>query len=49
MGAALMLVLVSRVGTCHVAARFDTAAITDAAAFEDCLQAGFDEVVQIGR
>ncbi len=46
---AMMAVLISRAGTCTVAFRYDTASFTAADQLEKCLQAGFDEVVELGR
>jgi diacylglycerol O-acyltransferase len=46
---AMMAILISRAGTCTVAFRYDTASFTVADQLEKCLQAGFDEVVELGR
>jgi diacylglycerol O-acyltransferase / wax synthase len=46
---AMMAILVSRAGTCTVAFRYDTASFTAADQLEKCLQAGFDEMVEVGR
>jgi diacylglycerol O-acyltransferase / wax synthase len=46
---AMMAVLISRAGTCTVAFRYDTASFTAADQLEKCLQAGFDEIVELGR
>ena len=46
---AMMAVLISRAGTCTVAFRYDTASFTAAEQLEKCLQAGFDEIVELGR
>jgi diacylglycerol O-acyltransferase / wax synthase len=46
---AMMAILVSRAGTCTVAFRYDTASFTAADQLEKCLQAGFDEIVELGR
>ncbi len=46
---AMMAILISRAGTCTVAFRYDTASFTAAEQLEKCLQAGFDEVVEVGR
>ncbi|MGD0065642.1 MAG: wax ester/triacylglycerol synthase family O-acyltransferase [Streptosporangiaceae bacterium] len=46
---AMMAILVSRAGTCTVAFRYDTASFPAADQLEKCLQAGFDEVVELGR
>ena len=40
---------VSRAGTCTVAFRYDTASFTAADQLEKSLQAGFDEIVEVGR
>ena len=45
----MMAILISRAGTCTVTCRYDTAAVTAADQFEKCLQAGFDEIVELGR
>ena len=45
----MMAVLISRAGTCTVAFRYDTASFTAADQLEKCLQAGFDEIVELGR
>jgi diacylglycerol O-acyltransferase / wax synthase len=42
-GVVLMVMLVSRAGTCYVGARFDT----DTLLLERCLQAGFDETLAL--
>jgi diacylglycerol O-acyltransferase len=46
---AMMAVLISRAGTCTVSFRYDTASFTAADQLEKCLQAGFDEIVELGR
>ncbi|MGD0244844.1 MAG: wax ester/triacylglycerol synthase domain-containing protein [Streptosporangiaceae bacterium] len=46
---AMMAILVSRAGTCTVAFRYDTASFTATDQLEKCLQAGFDEIVEVGR
>ncbi len=46
---AMMAILVSRAGICTVAFRYDTASFTAADQLEKCLQAGFDEMVEVGR
>jgi diacylglycerol O-acyltransferase / wax synthase len=46
---AMMAILISRAGTCTVAFRYDTASFTAADQLEKCLQAGFDEIVEVGR
>ena len=45
----MMAILVSRAGTCTVSFRYDTASFTSADQLEKCLQAGFDEIVELGR
>jgi hypothetical protein len=45
----MMVVLSSSVGTCYVGVHYDTAAVTDQALFARCLEAGFDEVLSLGR
>jgi hypothetical protein len=45
----MMAVLISRAGTCTVAFRYDTASFTAGEQLEKCLQAGFDEIVELGR
>jgi hypothetical protein len=44
-----MAILISRAGTCTVTFRYDTASFTATDLLEKCLQAGFDEVVALGR
>jgi WS/DGAT/MGAT family acyltransferase len=46
-GVALMVVLISRAGMCYLGARYDTASITDGAAFEQALREGFDETLSL--
>jgi diacylglycerol O-acyltransferase / wax synthase len=46
---AMMAILISRAGTCTVAFRYDTASFTAMDQLEKCLQAGFDEIVELGR
>ena len=46
---AMMAVLISRAGTCTVAARYDMASFPAADELEKCLQFGFDEVLELGR
>ena len=46
---AMMAILISRAGTCTVAFRYDTASFAAAEQLEKCLQAGFDEIVELGR
>ena len=45
----MMAILISRAGTCTVAFRYDTASFAAADQLEKCLQAGFDEIVELGR
>jgi diacylglycerol O-acyltransferase / wax synthase len=45
----MMAILISRAGICTVAFRYDTASFSAAEQLEKCLQAGFDEVVELGR
>src|SRR5215831_7320538 len=45
----MMAILISRAGTCTVTFRYDTAAFTAGEQLEKCLQAGFDEIVELGR
>ena len=45
----MMAILISRAGICTVAFRYDTASFSAAERLEKCLQAGFDEVVELGR
>jgi hypothetical protein len=45
----MMAILVSRAGTCTVAFRYDTASFSAPDQLEKCLQAGFDEIVEVGR
>ena len=45
----MMAVLISRAGICTVAVRYDTASFTATDQLEKCLQAGFDEIVELGR
>jgi diacylglycerol O-acyltransferase / wax synthase len=45
----MMAILISRAGICTVAFRYDTASFTAADQLEKCLQAGFDEIVELGR
>jgi len=45
-GQAMMAVMASYRGTCFLTVNYDTAAITDAALFDRCLRAGFDEFRQ---
>jgi diacylglycerol O-acyltransferase / wax synthase len=46
---AMMAILISRAGTCTVTFRYDTASFAAADQLEKCLQAGFDEIVELGR
>jgi diacylglycerol O-acyltransferase len=46
---AMMAILISRAGTCTVAFRYDTASFAATDQLEKCLQAGFDEIVELGR
>ena len=46
---AMMAILISRAGICTVAFRYDTASFAAADQLEKCLQAGFDEIVELGR
>ncbi len=46
---AMMAVLISRAGTCTVTFRYDMASFSAADQLEKCLQAGFDEIVELGR
>jgi diacylglycerol O-acyltransferase len=46
---AMMAILISRAGTCTVAFRYDTSSFTAPDLLEKCLQAGFDEIVELGR
>jgi hypothetical protein len=46
---AMMAILISRAGTCTVTFRYDTASFSAADQLEKCLQAGFDEIVELGR
>jgi hypothetical protein len=46
---AMMAILISRAGTCTVAFRYDTASFAAMDQLEKCLQAGFDEIVELGR
>ena len=45
----MMAILISRAGTCTVTFRYDTASFAAADQLEKCLQAGFDEIVELGR
>ena len=45
----MMAILISRAGICTVAFRYDTASFSAAEQLEKCLQAGFDEIVELGR
>jgi diacylglycerol O-acyltransferase len=46
---AMMAILISRAGICTVAFRYDSASFTAPELLEKCLQAGFDEIVDVGR
>src|SRR5438045_7049870 len=46
---AMMAILISRAGTCTVAFRYDTASFAAGDQLEKCLQAGFDEIIELGR
>jgi diacylglycerol O-acyltransferase len=46
---AMMAILVSRAGICTVTCRYDTASFSAPEQLEKCLQAGFDEIVEVGR
>ena len=46
---AMMAILISRAGICTVTFRYDTASFAAADQLEKCLQAGFDEIVELGR
>jgi diacylglycerol O-acyltransferase len=48
-GVAMMAILVSRAGVCTVAFRYDTASFAASDLLENCLQRGFDELVELGR
>jgi hypothetical protein len=48
-GITAMVTMLSYDGTCCIAVNFDPNAITDEAAFADCVRAGFREVVAIGE
>jgi len=48
-GAALNVTLLSYNGVCGVGVTLDTAAVPDTKVFMDCLAAGFDEVLALGR
>jgi diacylglycerol O-acyltransferase / wax synthase len=47
-GAALNVTLLSYNGTCCIGVTIDTAAVTEARALVDCLEAGFEEVLAFG-
>lgn len=44
-GAAMMMVMLSHVGRCHVGINYDTASVTEPELFACCLREGFDEVI----
>ena len=46
-GVAMMVVLLSQAGTCHVGVHYDTASVTDGPRFARCLREGFDEVLAV--
>jgi WS/DGAT/MGAT family acyltransferase len=48
-GAALNVTMISYAGTCCVGINCDTTAVPDTDRLRDCLAAGFDEVVALGR
>lgn len=48
-GCAVMAALLSHAGTCCIGINCDAAAVTDMAAFMDCLQQGLDEVLALAR
>jgi diacylglycerol O-acyltransferase len=47
-GIAAMVVFISRMGTCFVSVRYDTASFTDDESLERCLAAGFEEILAYG-
>ena len=47
-GVAAMVTMASYDGKCCVAANFDPEAVTDSAAFLECLREGFEEVIALG-
>jgi hypothetical protein len=49
LGVAVMAVMYSQAGTCHIGVHADTAAVADGDAFARCLREGFDEVVAARR
>src|SRR5438045_9600729 len=46
---AMMAILISRAGTCTVAFRYGPASFAAGDQLEKCLQAGFDEIIELGR
>jgi WS/DGAT/MGAT family acyltransferase len=48
-GAAANVTLMSYRGTCHLGITTDVGAVPDADSFLECLEAGFDEIVEAGR
>ena len=48
-GCAAMITLLSHDGTCCIGVNVDPAAVTEPAVLVDCLRAGLDEVVALGR
>lgn len=49
LGVAVMAVVYSQAGTCHIGVHTDTAAVADGDVFARCLREGFDEVLDAGR
>ncbi|MET0904224.1 MAG: wax ester/triacylglycerol synthase family O-acyltransferase [Acidimicrobiales bacterium] len=49
LGVAVMAVVYSQAGTCHIGVHADTAAVADGDTFARCLREGFDEVLDAGR
>jgi hypothetical protein len=47
LGVAVMVVLLSQAGTCHLGIQSDTAAVPDGERFSRCLREGFDEVLAV--
>jgi hypothetical protein len=43
-----MVVFISRMGTCFISVRYDTASFTDDESLERCLAAGFEKVLSYG-
>ena len=46
---AMMVAMISYVGTCYIGVNFDAAAVAKPDVFELCLQEGLDEVVALGH